>query len=164
MEAQQSANAGQSEAVGTAALNVSTISTTMGSQVAMAKLGNLTWDPLTVSAVTSRDTDTPEGTRLAARRISDLPMLAERELTQLEDAPGQNYFSFVEPAKWTVISTGVVIWAVRLGHIITTFASTASAYVYFDPLTVIHSVKEKLNSDDNITEAMFDTSRKKSRQ
>ncbi len=59
MEAQQSATAGQSESVGTAALNVSTISTTMGSQVAMAKLGNLTWDPLTVSAVTSRDTIRP---------------------------------------------------------------------------------------------------------
>ncbi len=78
-------------------------------------------------------------------------MLAERELTQLEDAPGQNYFSFVEPAKWTVISTGVVIWAVRLGTSSPRSPQLRRPTSTSTPWTVIHSVKDKLNSDDNVT-------------
>ncbi len=93
--------------------------------------------------------------------MSEMPLLVTREIAQSEQLESRDYSSLVEPAKWTVISTGVVIWAVRLGHIITTFASTASAWVYFDPLTVIQGVKEKTSADDNVTEAMFETSQKK---
>ncbi len=55
----------------------------------MAKLGNLTWDPLTVSAVTSRDTIRPREHAWRLDALATMPMLAERELTQLEDAPGK---------------------------------------------------------------------------
>ncbi len=71
----------------------------------------------------------------------------------------QNDFSFAEPAKWTVISTGVVIWAVRLGHIITTFASTASAWIQFDPITLVQGVNK--SEDDEKAAQMFQSRRKR---
>ena len=156
MEAQQSASTGTTDAPGTAALTLSNSASNVNSQIAAAQLGDLGWDPLMVSSVNLRESGGEEGTRLATRRTGDVPILVQREISQLEQVQGQDYSSFVEPAKWTVISTGVVIWAVRLGHIITTFASTASAWVYFDPLTVIQSAKQIHDSDDTITESMFD--------
>ncbi|MGN6547614.1 MAG: cadherin domain-containing protein, partial [Aureliella sp.] len=69
--------------------------------------------------------------------------------------------TFVEPAKWTVLSTGMVIWAVRVGQVIATFAPTATAWIQFDPLTVIQQAGSIGLSDDDkeansISEQMFD--------
>ena len=161
MEAQQSAGAGQTEPTGTAALEVLTRSTFGEQQIASLQVGELNWSPLTVSGAASRNGESEESMRLAARRVGEMQLLATRDVSQPDQVESQDYSSLVEPAKWTVISTGVVIWAVRLGHIITTFASTASAWVYFDPLTVIQAVKEKSSDEENITEAMFETSQKK---
>lgn len=127
------------------------------------QLAGLNWNPLTVSAFQLRDVGVDESHHVS-RRIGETMMFLQRDLALPDQVEDQEYTSLIEPAKWTVISTGMVIWAVRLGHIITTVASTASAWVYFDPLSVIQSVKEKNSSDENITEAMFDTkqTRKKS--
>ncbi len=141
MVAQQSAEKGSQEVAGVAALEEAAQGASE-SQTALLQLSGINWNPLTVSAFQLRDAGQEES-RLVARRISESIMFQQSDTSIPDQVEGQDYSSLVEPAKWTVISTGVVIWAVRLGHIITTFASTASAWVYFDPLTVIQSVKEK---------------------
>ncbi len=132
-------------------------------QATSLQLAMINWESLTIADQQLRSGGHQQAMRLASRRMMDTPMFEQTDLVTLDHAEKQVFSSFVEPAKWTVISTGVVIWAVRLGHIITTFASTASAWVYFDPLTVIQSVKDKTigSESENITENMFDSDRKK---
>ena len=161
MESQQSAERGTTESNGTAALEQLAVSSQSSQQVGSMQLGNFSWSPLTVSAAEMRASETGESVRLLTRRVGDNPMIEPQNVSQADSVERQDFSSFAEPAKWTVISTGVVIWAVRLGHIITTFASTASAWVYIDPLTVFPSGKDKTCPEDNISEAMFDADRKK---
>jgi hypothetical protein len=83
-----------------------------------------------------------------------------------EATQGRGVMTFVEPAKWTVLSTGRVIWAVRIGQVIATFAPTATAWIQFDPLTVIQQAGTIGLTDDDkeansITEKMFDNQQKK---
>lgn len=164
MDSQQSAGTTATASNATAALNVSAKAPSGNQQVVRMEFGGLNWSPLFVSSTQARDETNDESIRLTNRRSVEVQTLAQNNLNQAEGVESQDFSSLVEPAKWTVISTGVVIWAVRLGHIITTFASTASAWVYFDPLTVIQSIKEKSSSDDHVTEAMFDASQKKKSQ
>ncbi len=161
MQAQQSADTGQNEIQGVYGLDFASAATSGDRQAITMQLAAIDWNPLTVSGIDRREGDDADAKRMAGRRLSEIPLLAQREVSELERTENQDFSSFAEPAKWTVISTGVVFWAVRLGHVITTFASTASAWVHFDPLTVIQAVKEKTSADDNITEAMFDTKQKR---
>jgi hypothetical protein len=99
-------------------------------------------------------------------RLGDTDWLLHNGEDQTKETHGRGAFTFVAPAKWTVISTGIVLWAVRVGQVVATLASSASAFMPFDPLTVIQQAHLNGSKDDDseansITEQMFDNQQKK---
>jgi hypothetical protein len=130
------------------------------SQIAPAALitSGVSWNPLMVSVVDGREPSSYENTRYVSRDDSGSLLQSVSELVSPTQNVSESSLSFSEPAKWTVISTGVVIWAIRLGHIITTFASTASAWIQFDPITLIHGNNK--NDEDDQQSSLFDSRRK----
>jgi hypothetical protein len=84
----------------------------------------------------------------------------ERE-QHADDSDGLGAFTFVEPAKWTVISTGAIFWSVRVCQLAATLASTARVWNHFDPVVIIQQSQLSLIEDedteaDGFTEKMFD--------
>ncbi len=100
---------------------------------------------------------------MSALQSTELAWLINESSNVTEEVADRSIYTYAEPAKWTVISTGVVIWAVRLGHVITAFASTATAWFQFDPLTVIQqTTKNDDRESTHLSERMFELAQKKS--
>ncbi|MGN6135723.1 MAG: Ig-like domain-containing protein, partial [Aureliella sp.] len=82
-----------------------------------------------------------------------------------ESSEGLGSLVFVEPAKWTVISTGAVLWSVRVCQLAAALASTARAWSHFDPVVIIQQSQLNLIDDDDtdadgFTEKLFENNGK----
>ncbi|MGN6543719.1 MAG: beta strand repeat-containing protein, partial [Aureliella sp.] len=91
--------------------------------------------------------------------VGDQPWTIIQQDERSESGGKLSAYTFVEPAKWTAISTGLVIWSLRVYQVVATLASTAKAWTQFDPIMILQSSPLAMRDEgeeDGITEKMFD--------
>jgi hypothetical protein len=103
--------------------------------------------------------------RYVTHSLSDQAMSYLDREERGDDSDGLGAYTFVEPAKWTVISTGAILWTVRVCQLAAALASTARAWSHFDPVVIIQQSQLSLIEDedteaDGFTEKMFDNQNK----